>query len=668
MEESDQERPEGEDTPEGWASRWTQEMAASAEELEAWHSSAERAVAAYLDDRPRAGQRLNLFSANVNTQEAMLFGNIPKVDAERRFRDSTDEDARVAALILDRMLNGDLERDEESYPRALDSSLNDWLRVGFGGYRLRYVRETEQTEPQEAKIDEQGVELAPAVPAGEQILNEEVETDYFYWKDQAWSPARTFAEVRWWGFRSLLSQSSAEKKFGVRLPLRGEQKDTGGKDTKDPKTPWARAEVWEIWDKENECLWFWCKGYQKVLVPAELKADANANGSIPDPLGIRGFWPFPEPVMSNLTTSKLIPRPDYAMSRDQYESINDLTTRIGLLRDVVKAAGVFDQSVGELGQILEGSDNKLVPATNYAALAEKGGIAACIAWLPLADIVAALDKLRDVRNEEINLHFQTSGVSDIMRGEATAPGTTATEQAIKAKFASVRQDKAQKRFARFAGDGQRIRAEIICKHFSDETILARSNAQGLAQQDQQRVPAALKILRDQFHGFKIAVKPDSISLTDYAANKQEAMDVLETIGSFIQTIGPLAVQAPQITPMLLQLLQAFLAKVKGGEDVEGILDQAIEVAQQAASQPKPPDPMMQIRLQQEQGKIQTQQLKGQTEQVKAGAEKFRAKADVAQTQMEMQQSAAEHQQGMQRLEAETRADAMRVVAGMGGEA
>ena len=75
--------------------------------------------------------------------------------------------------------------------------------------------------------------------------------------------------------------------------------------------------------------------------------------------------------------------------------------------------------------------------------------------------------------ELMNLLFQVTGMSDIMRGQSTA-GATATEQALKAKFASTRVQEFQNEFARFASDTQRIKAEIISKHFDPQTIAERS--------------------------------------------------------------------------------------------------------------------------------------------------------------------------------------------------
>lgn len=654
-----------EDTPEGWAERWQAEMDASDSSLEKWHKSAEKCIDAYLDEKTRDGMRLNLYASSVNTREAMLYGKTPTVDVARRFNDSGDDDGRVAGEILQRHLNGDIERPEDGFQRALRSVLNDWLRVGFGNLRWRYVRETEATEAVPAKtepltsdvgqpvVGEDGQPqmriVADEVPAGEKVTREDVEPDYVFWKDQRWSPARTFAEVRWWAFPALLSEETCKKQFGEKLPM---EVAAGSDDDKTPATPWARSKVWEIWDKEHECVWFWCKGVKHVLKKKGLEHDKN--GSLPDPLELKGFWPFPEPLFSNLTTMKLVPRPDYAIAQDIYKAIDDKTERIDILSGALKASGVYDKTVGEFQNILKGKENKLVAAENFVALAEKGGIANCIAWLPLEAIVAAMDKLRESRTEDIGLLFQVTGDSDIMRGQAMAPGTTATEQAIKAKFASVRMQRAQDEFARFASDAQRIRGEIICRQFDPQTILERANVQGMADEDKARAQNAVQILKSQAAAWRIVVKPDSISLTDYAANRQEAGDQIGFIGGFLQAITPMVMQVPGSLPFLLEILQSHLAQMKGGDRIESILDRAVEAAEKAlvemqqqkammASHPPPPDPKLQAA------------------QVKAGAEQFKAQAGIQQTGMDLQVKKTEHLMDMQKLEAEQRKEAIKAM-------
>ncbi len=642
------------DTPEGAATRWGQEFKAAKEALKGWHDSAEECDKQYRDEVDRDGERLGLYAAGIDLKEATLYGNTPRVDVKRRDNDQDDDVARVAAEIKDRLLNGDLEREEEAFPRAIALALKDWLIPGCGLVWERFVRETEPVDAQDAIVGPDGQEQAPAVPATTRVVSEEVETDHVYWKDLVWSPCRVFEDMRWMARRSLLSKKTFVKKFGdEQVPV------AIGADPKDntvPKTPWARIEVWNIWDKEGECVWWYVEGHSRVLVPRDSDSGdpvkANKNGSIPDPLGLRNFWPFPEPIMEGLTTSKLVPRPSYARTQDQYGSINDLTTRIGLLRDAVDASGVYDQTVGELQDILNPKgENKMIPAANYKALAEKGGIAACVVWKPLEAIVAAMNVLRELRKEDIDLVFQVDGTADIMRGQATEGGATATEQAIKAKYGSIRGDKSQKRFARFCSEAQSIRGEIICKHFSPETIAERANVQGLPEQDQLLVQQAIELLQSDGARFRVVVKAESVSLTDYAANKQESMDVIGTMGSFFQSVAPLVQGAPQLGPSVLKLLTAFISRVKGGDTAEPILDDMVKQVQAMAQQAQ-----QQQAMQAQQGPPPNPQL--QVAQVRAQAETAKAGASIQQTQLDTQKNVIEHQLDMRKLEAEVRADAM----------
>jgi hypothetical protein len=144
------------------------------------------------------------------------------------------------------------------------------------------------------------------------------------------------------------------------------------------------------------------------------------------------------------------------------------------------------------------------------------------------------------------------------------------------------------------------------------------------------------------------------------------MDVLGTIGTFFQAVVPMAQAAPAMAPMLLQLLQKFIAKTKGGEDTEGILDQAIEMAKQMAAQPPQPpapDPTAVVKAQAEVGKAHaTIQKTGLDMQ----RDKMKFQIDVAKMGMEGQRSAQEHAQGIQSEEAKARADILKQVAGVTG--
>ena len=203
--------PDKEETPSALAGRWNGELKAAMAACDKWWIRGEKVIKRYLDDRSEAkesGQfRLNLFTANTQTMESLLFGKTPQVDVARRFADSEDDEARVASEILERLLNMDIERDDDTQQEAMRNALSDRLRTGLGNVRLRYeIGDTDVTEGSPAilhPVTQQ--ELAPAVPGQETRPDEDVCVDYVYWKDQLWSPCRTHAELRWWAFKAEMS-------------------------------------------------------------------------------------------------------------------------------------------------------------------------------------------------------------------------------------------------------------------------------------------------------------------------------------------------------------------------------------------------------------------------------------------------------------------------------
>lgn len=601
------------DTPSGWASRWKMEFEAAKKELKTWHEQGKKVVERFLDKGgtdsmgiTRGKQRrLALYTSNVQTLQAITYGKTPKVDVSRKFADSEDDPARVAGVMMERLANGDIQKDSDTYAVAMNHVLEDRYIPGMGNARVRYVARFDEGEETPAKLDPvTGQELAPLVPATQSKSYECVEVDYVPWRDQLWSPARFFGEVRWWAFRSEVSRADLVEKFGdevgKKLPLNTKRSSGGdNKDSGNKLNPWSRCDLWEIWDKENECTWWYVEGYGEVLKPEGV--ETGANGSVADPLQLEGFWPFPLPFIANTTTSGFVPQSDYVMSQDLYEEVNDYTTRIYRLQQAIKVAGLYDKTAGSsVGRLLnEAGDNEMIEVANWGAFAEKGGISGAIAWLPLEQLVQALDKLRELRQESIQLLYQVSGFSDIMRGQSS-DSTTATEQSIKAKFASVRVQRLQDEFARFCSDVQKLKLEVISKHFEPQTIIEQSNIMRTADgKNAPLIQAAVQLIKSDFYQYRIEVKPESVSLTDYAALRSERSEFVDGLTKFITSAGPLAQGMPQSAPYLMTLLKWFITGFKGSSEMQGVLDQAIAAAeaaqQQAEANPQPPkpDPKMQ---------------------------------------------------------------------------
>lgn len=613
-------------TPSDWQRRWQLEFSAARKELQKWQSTGERVIKRYLDEREgeeKDQKRRNYFSANVMTQEAILFGQTPKATVSRRFADADDSIGRVAAEMLERILNTDAESTAHGHDLALENALQDFMLPGLGMVRCLYRTDFEGDDQEEATEapEQEAAEPAEgeegAEPAEPQKVreSEEVELAYVHWRDVLWSPCKTWHDLRWVAFRAEMSRESLIKRFGEKMgeaiPLGAKPQSEGAQQEK--PHPWARAEVWEIWSKELKKRFMFCEGYGAILEEKE------------DPLKLKGFWPFPRPLMANLTTSKMVPRADFALSEDLYEEINEVSTRIVTLQKALTVRGAYDQSVPELAQLVnEGQANTLIPVENMPRILEKGGLSALIAWLPLEAIVAALDKLLAYREALKQELYELTGWSDIMRGQSSEEQTTATEQRIKMKFGSVRLTKRQNEFARFVTAGQAVRAEMMCAFFEPETLIERSNI--METPDKDLAQQAAQFLKANFHTFRIEVKPEAVNLADSEALKGERMEVVAAIGGLLQQAMPLFQTMPQAMPLVMEVMRWVVAACKGSAEIQGVLDRAIQQAEQAAQQqqanpqPQQPDPKLLAINAKNQGDVAKIQAQAQSEIVRINAE------------------------------------------------
>lgn len=630
MNTSTDKQPEDyEDNPVGAALRWADEIRAANKALETSRNQGDEAVKAYLDERDtnEAGKKhWALFHSNTEQLKALLYGNTPKANVNRRFADAEDDAARVAGEMAERILHSDIEKRGDTAADAFGDALEDRLLPGVGTVRVRYTMQEEEVPETPAVLDEAtGQEMAPAVPATTRIVSEDAPTDYVYWKDFLWSPARVWAEVTWVGFGADLGKRAFVARFGEDLWKLVPKKSTAKEEDKD-KDPWSRVRVWELWHKDEGKVYWYVEGFERILDVKD------------DPLGLDGFFPCPKPMFANTTTGKLVPKPDYMMAKDLYTEINAVTVRINRLQDVIKAVGVYDKTSDEVKRLLdEAIQNELLPAENWGAFLEKGGIQGAIQMFPLDTYVNAMSVLRDYRRELVDALFQVTGQSDIMRGQATQAGASATEQAVKARFGSVRVQRRQDEFARFVSDAQALKLEIVSKHFQPQTILERSNA-AYAFKDEapEVVQQAVQLLKSDYHCYRVEVKPESVSLTDFAALKQERTEVMGALSTFFQGIAPIAQSMPGSMPFLLKMLQQTIAGLRGSSGMEGVIDAAIDQVEkqqaQAAANPQP---------QQQDPKLEVARMKMQGDQMKA--------------QADIQKEQLKHQQDMERIAAETQA-------------
>jgi hypothetical protein len=234
------------------------------------------------------------------------------------------------------------------------------------------------------------------------------------------------------------------------------------------------------------------------------------------------------------------------------------------------------------------------------------------------------------------------GIADIQRGQ-TDPNETLGAQIIKSNNASGRLKTMQHDVVNFATALLQIKAQIICQHFTDDTIVKISGAMQLSPQDQALIPQALMLLKDEpAKNFRIEVTSDSMIYQDEQQEKQDRVEFLTAVSQFIQTALPVAQGAPELTPLLMEMLKFGVTAFKAGKGMEGLIDETADKfrqqAKDAEGQPKPPSPeeqKMQMQMQIEQAKMQAAQVKAQQD--------MQLEQQKMQMQMELEKAKQEYQ-------------------------
>jgi len=624
---------------------WTKELEAAKKRLRKFHKQGNQVVGRYLDEKDQsddnyalATSRLNLFHKNISMLKDMMYGQAPKIDVTREHYDPDDDQARVASLLIQRILQTDIEPSGDSTSDALQACLTDRLLPGLGQARLRYEFDAQETQVYDVATGE--------MMAISNVVDERSPVDYVHWQDFLWGWGRTWSEVSWVAFRAWLDKDEMVERFGEEIANQAEYKKQAvagadkyeGFSDKEQEDNVQKAQVWEIWCKKTRKVYWHVEGLDKC-------ADEKD-----DPLGLSGFFPCPKPLIANCTTSLFIPKADYTFAQDLYVEIDVLQTRIQMITAAIKVVGVYDKSAGDsVGRMLkEGFENDLIPVDNWAMFAEKGALKGVIDWFPVETVVGVLQTLTQVQQQKIEQLYEVTGLSDIMRGGNTQQYTAASTQQMKAKMGSIQVQAMQDEFARFCSDIERLKAEIIAKHYEIQTIAKQANAQFLPQADQQLVGPALELIKSPDVKWRINIKPESLSMVDYAQLRMERTEFLTSMATYIQSASSAVQAVPNSMPILLELMKWTMAGFKGAEYLEGTMDQAIQMASQM-----PPPGQENQGPSPEEIKLQIEQLKAQSQQQKAQAEmqKLQLKA-----QTDMQTMQAKVQGEIAKIQADSQAD------------
>ena len=384
----------------------------------------------------------------------------------------------------------------------------------------------------------------------------------------------------------------------VPLVIAGKEQGEGGsvegQGPAQPPSKSARAEVWEIWSRRHkERIWV-ATGHDKLL-----RVD-------PDPLGLKDFFPCPEPLYSIRTSDTLVPLPEFTLYEDQADELDEIQSRIRHLVTVLRAVVLVDGDFAEVVKIASATDGTAIPLDRPGDVAEDLGKR--IWWWPLETIVQVISTLT-ARAEQLERHiWQVTGLHDLQRG-STMERESAAAQKLKAGFGQVRMTPRSLPMARYVRDCLRLKSEVMAELF-DQATLERIGGVPVT-------PEMMKLLREEkLRNTNVAVATDSTVRPDQAAEKEEATEFLAASSSFLQQIAAVGQVQPAMVPLMLETFKQAARTFKWSRTIEPMIDQTVQlIGQQVAAQLQ----LQEAQVAMQQQALQQQQMMAAQQAQMAGA-------------------------------------------------
>lgn len=664
---------------------WQDEITKALKRFRTFHEDGDATVDAYRQERADNNRiiskdNFNILYSSTETIRPNLYAQRPTVYVKRRSVDRAGQTALDATLLLEGNIKYCVDEFCD-FDGVMESAVEDLLLPGLGTAWVRY----EPTFGEQKGPDGKPILGEDGKPLQEKV-GEKVFTEYTYWKDFITGFGRTWDTLPWIARRWYMTKTEATKRFGAEKANKMSFTAKGGSSETDKSRdddPSPQAEGWEIWDKINKRAYWYCDSYVEDLLDVQ-----------DDPLQLRNFFPCPKPLRAISNTRTFIPKGLYSVYKPQAEQLNSLTKRIRLLTEALRVVGMYDGATLELATILNPTlGNKMVKVDNWASFMQQGGMKGSVEWLPLVDVVNALQQLLTAREVCKNEIYEITGFSDIVRGVSKASETLGAQN-IKANWAGARVKKTQKDVQRFARDLLALIGEVISEHFdlatmveysgldipSPEQLEADPAKKAEAAQFLERFKAAHELLRNEGRRCAIVdIETDSTIMADEQIERQDRTAFMASAASFLQQAVPAMQVAPQLGELLGALLMFGVRTFPTARPVEEAfmrLQQEISGGGMQMNDPKAKEGGGDKGA----GAAQTAQIKGQTDMQLQQGEASIAAADrtseeqiaAAKLDFEREKENNRHAEAMRKLEieggklaitqqSEQREDAMAVV-------
>lgn len=527
-----------------------------------------------------SARKYSVLYANTETMRAAVYARSAKPDVRQRFAND-DQIARTGAEVLERALTYCL--DDPRHDTAVRAGVMDALLAGRGVVRVEYEPETGMVE------DMDPITGQPMMR--EAIIDQKVMVKFVRHANFLHSPAECWEDVWWIAFRHRMTLDDLrENGFENADAIPRNWTPDGEKESKE-EDDLARAEVWEIWHKpRKERVWV-VKGH-----PTVLRTDG-------DPYGLQDFWPMPCDLAFIRSSDTHIPVPEFRQYAELADDLDETTNRISRLTRELKRRGVYDSTVKELKRLARAGDNEFIPVENYAQFVTKGGLEQAFQTENIESIAAVLLQLYKAQEQLEAKIDKITGVADIMRGEGQA-SETATAQQIKAQYGGLRLKDRQKAVQHWIRGLVRLHAELVAEHYEPHVLSAMTGM--------EVPPEVIQMLRDdKLRSYAVDIETDSTVFEDAEAEKQARVEVTEAMTGLLER-GLMVMQAaPEMGELIFESMGLLLKTMKGGRQLEDVLDRARQMMQQRMSQPQQEQPNPQLEV--EQAKAENEMAKMQVE-------------------------------------------------------
>lgn len=525
--------------------------------------------------------------SNCKITQAAIFNRQPKPDVRRRWTDSRTD--KNLALAIERSLS--YQMDVTPFDDHSNRAVAEFLAAGLGQTCV-YLDEEREDKPVFNPMTRAVVPDPenPTQPLTKPVVvAQSVPLMYVPFDLFRWMPCKDWEDCRWVSFDEWLDAEAIEKKYRVYVDQRdkdspgGSLAGDGSKGSKPGDGGYSRLHlVHRIWDKSKREVLTICSTFGEH---SRRLLDVK-----PDPYKLKGFFPCPRPMMMNIRSGKLVPRPEYSYVRGKCEEIDKLAVRIAGLVDQVRDVSFFDASFGDkLTDAMNQPDGAKIAVPALIDKLKDAGALSIDGLIMREDLRAKVEvivQLVQERERAKQSLFELTGIADIVRG-ATKASETATAQQLKSQWANVRLTDKMREVSMHFRSVFRIQAELISEHFEPAQITAQSGI--------ELTPEMIAMMKsDLGRCYAIDIESDSTIAQDEEQERADRTAFAKEFTGFVSQVMPMVQQNMMPAGLANAALLFFVGSFKHGRileeqieqlpDTQAQLQQATQATQQAQQQ------------------------------------------------------------------------------------